>query len=234
MSLHFQNLLVSGDAAGVVHFSAFGTCAFGQIDVSSAIATSKTASSDAAASTATSASSSSAASCILHVRASPSLDALVVAASDWHNDSVRVLCFKTRIFARRAPELTGVASHVNSVAFLVSYVLDTLQTIKTTWTNGRSIVTRKFGPFAALAAKYSLTPPTFAQAFTAFAVCGVPSQAVVQFASSYLAKQGIERMQHNVFQTCTHLLAVIADAFEPALQQLIFRLGEVRALAVRS
>jgi hypothetical protein len=152
------------------------------------------------------------------------LDALAVTVQDWHDNSVHVLCFRTHVYLRRAPELSCVAAHVNGVAFLVDYVRDCLATLKTTWANGRAVVTRKFQPFTALAAKYSLTPASFRQAFTAFVVCGVPSQAVLQFASSYLAKQGLERMQRSVFQTCSHVLEVVATAFEPALEQLIFRL----------
>ena len=166
---------------------------------------------------------------------SPSFDALhvVVRSDDPQQQQPQLLLVRVALplLSQRIHELSLLACHVQHISHLLSYASSALTSVTSRYQSIRQSLSNKFSPLTSTLTEHGLPDTSPAEHLVHLALTSIPSTAVMQWISSTLHPAALLRQCSGVESGLWRMMDVLRVNVRRAMEEVVHRLAEVRALS---
>eukprot|EP00471_Norrisiella_sphaerica_P000236 CAMPEP_0184484774 /NCGR_PEP_ID=MMETSP0113_2-20130426/6449_1 /TAXON_ID=91329 /ORGANISM="Norrisiella sphaerica, Strain BC52" /LENGTH=795 /DNA_ID=CAMNT_0026865905 /DNA_START=32 /DNA_END=2419 /DNA_ORIENTATION=- len=204
------NFLVSGDVGRIVQVRAYGLFTVLTIDLNAVVEVKD--------------------ACIESCGLSEDCQRLVVLASTNpkpKSTQPHLLTFDTRILSELQEEIQFITQHIVEINYLLSYIDSCLEATKSRWATAYQTFYKKFKQVRMASEEQNTIPLELNVEFMNLLVTGVPSAGVHNFLTDYLQPGKLSDMKRGIDMACKTVISVCQECIHPALEQTLFRLGEL-------
>jgi hypothetical protein len=160
-----------------------------------------------------------------------SLELVVQGQGGVGRSSEHLVRFDTRRgLGERRAELRLVATHLQHINYLLLYTSRVLFTCRETWQRPRKGIVNRFELLAELMTEHDESGDVGTE-LTALLLTGIAGVACTKFLKEYLHGDMVPRFLKAVKRAASALCELVSCNLQPAMEELMFRLAELRALA---
>ncbi|GAB5360430.1 hypothetical protein AAMO2058_000627300 [Amorphochlora amoebiformis] len=149
-----------------------------------------------------------------------------------HSSLPQLLTFDTSIFGTRREEFRALSVHMCEINYLISYAHTCLTSMRSRWTSAYQAVNRRLKLVTQAIEDHGGEPNARVEVeLLHLLVTGMPSKGLEVFLIEYLSLNRLLDLRRGIERAGAAVLQMAQANLHPALEQIIFRLGELTGLA---